>query len=107
MCSYTIRISQIKEYKKTQIKKASETNVQLNRCHDEILKKVFAVALEDYITSAGRPPCEFVWFVTGSAGRLEQGLFSDQDHGIIFKETSASHQQYFLTFGKKIKRCAQ
>ncbi|PKG23814.1 DUF294 nucleotidyltransferase-like domain-containing protein [Niallia nealsonii] len=102
MCSYAIRINQIKEYKKTQIKEAAETNARLNRCHDEILNQVFAVALENYITAAGRPPCEFVWFVTGSAGRLEQGLVSDQDHGIIFKETSAGHQQYFLTFGKEL-----
>lgn len=103
MCPYTIRINQIKEYKKTQIKEAAaKTNTQLNRCHDEILKQVFAVVLEDYITAAGMPPCEFVWFVTGSAGRFEQGLFSDQDHGIIFKETNASYQQYFLTFGKKL-----
>lgn len=102
MCPYTIRINQIKEYKKIRIKKAAETNEQLNACHDEIMKQVFAAALEDYIKVSGLPPCEFVWFVTGSAGRLEQGLFSDRDHGIIFREADTDYQQYFLAFGKKL-----
>jgi len=102
MCSYIIRIKQIKEYKKIKIKEASQTNAQLNICHEEIMKEVFAAALEEYIRTAGAPPCEFVWFVTGSAGRGEQGVLSDQDHGLIFKETNSGHQQYFLAFGKKL-----
>jgi CBS domain-containing protein len=102
MCSQSIRIDEIKEWKETRIKQSAITNEKLNECHDEIMKQVFHIVLEEYTLTNGSPPCEFVWFVTGSAGRLEQGIFSDQDHGIIYEENNSLVHQYFLTFGEKL-----
>ncbi|RSL30656.1 hypothetical protein D7Z54_25190 [Salibacterium salarium] len=39
----------------------------------------------------------------GSAGRQEQGIFSDQDHGIVFEGDDADYQEYFLTLGAEIR----
>ena len=50
----------------------------------------------------GNPPCEFCWFITGSGGRFEQGIISDQDHGMIFEIYSQENEHYFLELGKEI-----
>ncbi|MFT8321884.1 MAG: DUF294 nucleotidyltransferase-like domain-containing protein [Bacillus sp. (in: firmicutes)] len=102
MCSQIIRINQIRQEKEEQKIHCAKNNTQLNECHDKVMKQVFTVAFEEFRKTNGEPPCEFVWFVTGSAGRLEQGIFSDQDHGIIYKESNASFQSYFIRFGKQL-----
>ncbi|WLR57120.1 DUF294 nucleotidyltransferase-like domain-containing protein [Mesobacillus subterraneus] len=38
----------------------------------------------------------------GSAGRMEQSIWSDQDHGLVFKTNSNDAQKYFLRLGKEI-----
>ncbi|EIJ82193.1 hypothetical protein PB1_04635 [Bacillus methanolicus PB1] len=50
----------------------------------------------------GPAPSPFSFFVMGSAGRFEQGIWSDQDHGIIYDENSQNAKEYFLTLGKEI-----
>lgn len=75
---------------------------KLQSFHEMVLKSVFAITLKDMIKQYGPPPCEFSWFVMGSAGRCEQAVVSDQDHGIIYKEQGTTQITYFLTFGKKL-----
>ncbi|WP_445505407.1 DUF294 nucleotidyltransferase-like domain-containing protein [Niallia sp. 03091] len=102
MCSRIIRINQIKQEKETQIINCAKSNIQLNKCHDGFMKQVFNISLEEFTKTHGYPPCDFVWFVTGSAGRFEQGLFSDQDHGIIYQVKDPAFQAYFIQFSKEL-----
>ncbi|WP_125563590.1 DUF294 nucleotidyltransferase-like domain-containing protein, partial [Salibacterium salarium] len=51
----------------------------------------------------GTAPAHFVFFLMGSAGRQEQGIYSDQDHGIVFDGDDTTHQEYFLTLGAEIR----
>ena len=63
-------------------------------------------ALELCIGKAGKPPCRFAFIQTGSAGRKEQTLFTDQDNAIIFENTGESNlknvREYFLLLGKNV-----
>ena len=52
------------------------------------------------------PPVPFAFLVTGSEGRREQTLCTDQDNGIIFADVPSDKfeetQNYFLNLGKQI-----
>jgi CBS domain-containing protein len=72
----------------------------LNRFHDTVMQKVFELAI--IRLGRGNPPCGFCWFITGSAGRYEQGVISDQDHGLIYEITNSEYEEYFLQLGKEI-----
>ncbi len=69
---------------------------------DAICCKVITLCLEE----AGNPPCRFAFIQTGSAGRGEQTLSTDQDNAIIFEncygEQLNSANNYFLSLGKKV-----
>ncbi|MCU9614447.1 DUF294 nucleotidyltransferase-like domain-containing protein [Caldibacillus lycopersici] len=72
----------------------------LNQFHDLIMEKVFHLAITRLLPN--KPPCDFCWFITGSGGRLEQGMISDQDHGIVFQTYSEENNAFFLQLGKEI-----
>lgn len=72
----------------------------LNCFHDQVMKKVFQVAIHNL--NKGEPPCYFSWFITGSGGRLEQGFISDQDHGIVFEDDSDESKNYFKALGEEL-----
>lgn len=76
---------------------------KLSFCHEYVLKTVFEITLTEMINEYGSPPSEFSWFVMGSAGRGEQAVISDQDHGIIYKNDSDSKaKSYFLKLGERL-----
>ena len=75
---------------------------QMQLAHEFVLKTTFDIAFKEMIAENGPPPCEFSWFVMGSASRGEQAVFSDQDHGIIYEAEGASIASYFLGFGQKL-----
>lgn len=89
----------IKGWKETHIADYMSDSESLNTFHDEVMKKVFEAASARL---KSKPPCPFVWFITGSGGRFEQGLISDQDHGIVFDEDSQEANHYFHELGKEI-----
>jgi len=89
----------IKIWKETHIAKYISNSQSLNKFHDEIMIKVFETASARMTAEA---PCAFVWFITGSGGRFEQGLISDQDHGIVFQEDSPEADYYFSELGKEL-----
>ncbi|WP_077617588.1 DUF294 nucleotidyltransferase-like domain-containing protein [Bacillus sinesaloumensis] len=72
----------------------------LNHFHDKVMKYIFHLAVERL--GQKNVPCEFVWFITGSGGRLEQGYVSDQDHGIIYADHSKEAITYFHELGKEL-----
>lgn len=90
----------IKVWKDAHIIHSLTDTTTLNAFHDKIMKKVFQLAINQ--PSIGNPPCAFSWFITGSGGRLEQGLISDQDHGMIYDIASEENKDYFLQLGKEV-----
>ncbi|WP_042721008.1 DUF294 nucleotidyltransferase-like domain-containing protein [Flavobacterium sp. B17] len=62
--------------------------------------------IENVILQIGKPPARFVFMVTGSEGRKEQTLSTDQDNGIIYEDKANEHREmvreYFLDFAKRV-----
>ncbi|WP_449387613.1 DUF294 nucleotidyltransferase-like domain-containing protein [Chryseobacterium lineare] len=62
--------------------------------------------IENTIRQIGKPPARFVFMVTGSEGRKEQTLSTDQDNGIIYEDKANEHREmvreYFLDFAKRV-----
>ncbi|MEN5233866.1 DUF294 nucleotidyltransferase-like domain-containing protein [Sphingobacterium faecium] len=62
--------------------------------------------IEKVIQEIGEPPAKFVFMVTGSEGRKEQTLKTDQDNAIIYEDKANEHRElvrsYFLTFANKV-----
>jgi signal-transduction protein with cAMP-binding, CBS, and nucleotidyltransferase domain/PAS domain-containing protein len=77
-------------------------SVFLSVLADAISQRVLTLCIE----KVGNPPCRFAFINTGSAGRKEQTLSTDQDNAIIFEDCTgdmeASAEAYFLTLGKNI-----
>ena len=69
---------------------------------DMICVKVIKMCID----SLGPPPCRFAFIQTGSAGRREQTLVTDQDNGIIFEDCDGellnNARSYFPKLGRKI-----
>lgn len=90
----------IKEWKKVNISSFLTNNVSLNAFHDQVMLKVLEVAKRN--VKRKNAPCNFTWFITGSGGRFEQGLISDQDHGIIYEQSSFENDLYFKKLGEEL-----
>ncbi|TLS36992.1 hypothetical protein FCL54_12410 [Pseudalkalibacillus caeni] len=86
-----------------QISIVSNDHKKLNQFHEELMMKVVQIAIDKTVSELGPIPAHFAFFVTGSAGRLEQSIWSDQDHGIIYEEKE-NCQKYFLSLGKEISK---
>ncbi|MCP8617255.1 DUF294 nucleotidyltransferase-like domain-containing protein [Salirhabdus salicampi] len=91
----------IKKWRQTNINTVSTNHVALNKFHDEVMKATISIAIEKVQNEWGNPPAPFAFFLMGSAGRFEQSLWSDQDHGIIFGGSQGC-QSYFLRLGQEI-----
>nr|WP_246421582.1 DUF294 nucleotidyltransferase-like domain-containing protein [Texcoconibacillus texcoconensis] len=74
-----------------------------NVIHEKVITEAVQLAIEHTREEWGTPPSPFAFFVMGSAGRNEQALWSDQDHGIVFQGSDRHEQDYFLTLGIKIE----
>lgn len=92
----------IREWKELNITNFLDDIVSLNDFHDRVMLKVLEVASKKM--EIGSAPCDFSWFITGSGGRLEQGLISDQDHGVIYEKSNAVNDLYFQVFGAEISK---
>jgi CBS domain-containing protein len=77
-------------------------SLYLSSVADEICKRVIALCVE----MSGEPPCRYAFIQTGSAGRMEQTLSTDQDNAIIFENCDGAElktaNEYFLKLGKKV-----
>ncbi|MGE7920908.1 DUF294 nucleotidyltransferase-like domain-containing protein [Viridibacillus sp. NPDC093762] len=90
----------IKEWKVKNISSFLDDTVSLNKFHDQVMCKVFDIAIGR--VNKGSPPCEFSWFITGSGGRFEQGVISDQDHGLIYAISNVENDIYFKKLGEEV-----
>lgn len=97
------RYEQVKILRDQKMTSVSTDHQKLNEFHDQLMKEVVQIALEKVESEWGKPPTHFAFFVMGSAGRREQSIWSDQDHGIVY-EATAGYQDYFLTLGKEITK---
>ncbi|OIJ16793.1 hypothetical protein BKP37_04485 [Anaerobacillus alkalilacustris] len=93
---------ELKQWRKQYIHSVSWDHQKLNSFHDELMKKTVQIALEKVEGEWGHPPTHFAFFVMGSAGREEQSVWSDQDHGIVYDHSTKECQEYFLKLGEEI-----
>jgi CBS domain-containing protein len=94
--------SKIRLYRDQHIQAAAIDHFSLNHFHDDLINQTLELAMKQTIERYGPPPCLFSFFVMGSAGRFEQAVWSDQDHGIIYQEQNDEAKSYFLALGKAI-----
>jgi CBS domain-containing protein len=92
----------IRYYKEQHLMSVMHNHFQLNQFHDEIFQHVIQLALKRVASEIGPPPSSFLFFVMGSAGRFEQSVWSDQDHGIIYQLQDEEVRSYFLRLGLEI-----
>lgn len=85
-----------------QINEVALDHYHLQQFHDQIINKVVQIAVLKVESEWGPLPTRFAFFVMGSAARMEQSVWSDQDHGIIFEGPQFQH--HFLALGKEISR---
>lgn len=90
----------IKQWKDEQIHRFLHDTIALNHFHDQVMIKVFEVARRKMDLQS--PPCRYAWFITGSGGRLEQGIISDQDHGIVYEISNEQNDDYFKALGEQL-----
>lgn len=81
--------SAIAEYRKFHMKRVTQDHFKLNELHDNMIKQVLEISLKEVLARNGPPPSPFSFFVMGSAGRFEQSVWSDQDHGIVYLDPTA------------------
>jgi len=91
-------------YRNIHLKEACQNHFKLNKFHDELIHQVLSIALKQVSDLHGPPPSSFTFFVMGSAGRSEQSVWSDQDHGIIYQTQNDEVKSYFLALGKEISK---
>lgn len=94
----------IKKWKDNHIHNYGSNTIELNKFHDEMMKSASKVALFHLEKNSGAPPCDFTWFITGSGGRIEQGIISDQDHGLVYEEKSERASKYFSALGEELSK---
>jgi CBS domain-containing protein len=94
---------EIYQWREQSINKVSFDHQKLNDFHDQIMEQIVQIALKKIESEWGPPPTRFAFFVMGSAGRSEQSVWSDQDHGIVY-DSSTNDQQYFLRLGEEITK---
>jgi len=82
--------------------------------HAEIVNQVITTiadsiaikVIDKVIGEMGEPPAKFVFMVTGSEGRKEQTLKTDQDNAIIYEDKANEQRElvrtYFLEFAKRV-----
>lgn len=98
---------EIRRFRDDQIIWVSRNHLQLNQLHDEIIQRVISVSVKQTEEKHGSLPCPFTFFMMGSAGRFEQSVWSDQDHGIIYQQQGTEINHYFLALGKEITQGLQ
>ncbi|WP_245830951.1 DUF294 nucleotidyltransferase-like domain-containing protein [Sediminibacillus massiliensis] len=92
---------EIKRYRDRYMSSVSSDHKKMNLLHDELIRNTVHVAMDKVQEELGGPPAPFAFFLMGSAGRFEQSVWSDQDHGIVF-DGEDSFTDYFLALGEEI-----
>jgi CBS domain-containing protein len=97
-----LNYAEVKQWREHQMVAVSSSHQELNTLHDQVFKKTAYLAVEKVKGEHGSPPAPFSFFLMGSAGRFEQSVWSDQDHGIIYRG-GEDCKPYFLALGAEIR----
>ncbi len=92
----------LKSWRESHIGNHQTSISELNHFHDTVMQNLFDISLSEVKEKLGPPPCRFSWFVMGSAGRFEQAIISDQDHGLVYHVSNEKSREYFRELGKEI-----
>ncbi len=98
----SFEIDDIRQEREKLFKEKTADFFTLNALHDQIMDKTLKAVIASYEKTEGAAPAAYCFFVMGSAGRREQGIWSDQDHGIVHKGSGELHSAYFQNLGKSI-----
>ena len=84
-----------------------EILIIISELNERLTSRVVELCEEEMVREGyGRPPVEYCWVNTGSAGRREQTYRTDQDNFIIFSDHSDKKpnalREYFIKFASKI-----
>jgi CBS domain-containing protein len=82
-------------------------NRELNQMHDWLIGKAIKLAQEAVTLELGDSPEPFAFVLFGSGGRREQTLWSDQDNGLIYADSSddmaaKQAESYFRVLAERI-----
>ena len=78
---------------------ATEIGRIAGRITDACTRRLLALAKDEL----GAPPMAWAWLAFGSQARLEQGLISDQDNGLLLAdEPDSSSAEYFETLARRV-----
>jgi CBS domain-containing protein len=69
-----------------------------DRIYQRILRQVEEALLEEGWES----PCQYAFYVMGSAGRKEQFMLTDQDHFLVYEKHSEGAVDYFCDFAERV-----
>jgi CBS domain-containing protein len=89
------RVPELAERKLSRRIRASDIVTMMSLINQDIHRKAFQLA----VSKLGEPPSECCLFVSGSHGRGENLLTSDQDHGMIIADSAdggVQYAQYFI-----------
>jgi CBS domain-containing protein len=75
---------------------AYDTSAMLSLINRDIHQRAFELSIE----KAGQPPVPVCLFLTGSHGRMENLLVTDQDHGMIIADNDNKHDAYFMELAR-------
>lgn len=75
---------------------AYDVAVMLSLINQDIHRRAFELAIEQ----AGEPPAGCCLFLTGSHGRMENLVSTDQDHGLIIEDRGEGHDAYFIELSR-------
>ncbi|MEW9698521.1 DUF294 nucleotidyltransferase-like domain-containing protein [Paenibacillus sp. SI8] len=73
---------------------SSEFGRNVNEIHDALIRRTIQLAeqiVED--EGYGKPPVPYAFILFGSGGRREQTLWSDQDNGLIYEDSSEHSEE--------------
>jgi len=68
------------------------------RLNDVLVHRILRWAEEDL----GPPPCRYAWIVSGSEGRMEQTLLTDQDNALLYDDAGKGCQAYFQMMAERV-----
>lgn len=69
----------------------------LTSLHDALAGRLIELAQREL----GPPPCPYAWIALGSSGRMEQSLYTDQDHAIVYADGDEP-APYFAALGARV-----
>jgi CBS domain-containing protein len=106
----TYQLKEIRSKLTDFIQKSLQQNIPIehlinltSEINKEIVKRIIYLKIQEM---EAPPPTDFAWLNTGSQGRKEQLLLTDQDHALIFADVD-EHQyeevkDYFLKLAKSV-----